>query len=122
MVLFYTGDSMSKVKNLNVSELINEYDEDFINSISLNNISNCKELKELLVKLEKANYTVTSFYEMLFNDYVMVINSDNEIPPSGFDIDTLKKYKSLASRIQKAYSYILYISTFENPFKISKRK
>ena len=52
---------MGKTKKPNVSELINYYDENFINSISLKDVSNSKELKELLIKLEKANYVVTTF-------------------------------------------------------------
>ena len=46
---------MGKSKSLNVSELINDYDNnEFIASISLKNITTNKELKELLSKLEKA--------------------------------------------------------------------
>ena len=113
---------MAKIKSINVSELINEYDENFIDGISLNKISSTKELKELTQKLEKANYVVTSFYETMYNDYIMMINSDSIVNTSGLEIDTLKRYKSLASRIQKAYNYVLYLNTFENPFKSSTRK
>ena len=112
---------MGKAKTLNVSELINDYDENFISSISLKEISNSKELKELLVKLEKANYVVTTFYETMYNDYVTMINSDASICSSGLEIETLKRYKSLASRIQKAYAYVLYMNTFENPFKTTRK-
>lgn len=112
---------MGKTKALNVSELINDYDENFINSISLKEISNSKELKELLVKLEKANYVVTTFYEMMYNDYITMINSDGSIDHNCIEIDTLKRYKSLASRIQKAYTYVLYMNTFENPFKTTRK-
>lgn len=108
---------MSKVKALNVSELIYDYDEDFVNSISLKDVTNSKELKDLLMRLERANYVVTSFYEMMYNDYITMINSDCPDEVHGPDIDVVRHYKSLASKIQKAYSYILYISTFENPFK-----
>lgn len=110
---------MAKTKNVSISELMNEYDDTFINSISLKEISNTKELKELLSKLEKANYVVTTFYQTMYNDYMMAINSDSDsvIAP---DLDTVKKYKSLASRIQKAYNYIMYMHTFENPFKVAK--
>lgn len=113
---------MAKQKQINVSELIDDYDDKFIESISLKNVTNYKEFKELLLKLEKANYVVTNFYETMYNDYIMMINSDCEIPSTGLEINTLKKYKSLASKIQKAYSYILYMSTFENPFKSAPRK
>lgn len=110
---------MGKTKALNVSELINDYDESFIDSISLKNISCSKELKELLTKLEKANYVVTTFYEMMYNDYITMINSD--CPSHDLEIDTLKRYKSLASKIQKAYNYVLYMNTFENPFKATRK-
>lgn len=113
---------MAKAKSLNVSELINDYDEDFINSISVKEISSTKELKELMQKLEKANYVVTTFYETMYNDYMMMINSDCDISPGALEIDTLKRYKSLACKIQRAYSYILYLHTFENPFKACSRK
>ena len=112
---------MGKTKTLNVSELINDYDDSFIESISLKDVSNSKELKELLVKLEKANYVVTTFYEMMYNDYITMINSDCQMQPQGLEITTLKKYKSLASKIQKAYSYVLYVNTFENPFKTTRK-
>ena len=112
---------MGKTKTLNVSELINDYNDSFIESISLKDVSNSKELKELLVKLEKANYVVTTFYEMMYNDYITMINSDCQMQPQGLEITTLKKYKSLASKIQKAYSYVLYINTFENPFKTTRK-
>lgn len=112
---------MSKLCNLNVSELINNYDDKYVESISLKNVKNSKELKELVTELEKADYVVTSFYETMYNDYVMMINSDN--PSShGPELDTLLKYKSLASRIQKAYRYIMYVFLFENPFKVSHRR
>lgn len=113
---------MGKSKSLNVSELINDYDNnEFIASISLKNITTNKELKELLSKLEKANYVVTTFYETMYNDYITMINSDSSLQQYSIDIDDLKHYKSLASKIQKAYNYILYMNTFENPFK-TKRK
>jgi hypothetical protein len=112
---------MGKSKPLNVSELINDYDENFIDSISLKNVSNGKDLKELLVKLEKANYVVTTFYETMYNDYITMINSDCPIQPHGLDIETIKKYKMLASKVQKVYSYILYMNTFDNPFKVKRK-
>lgn len=113
---------MNRQKSINVSEEINNYDENFINSISLNDVKNCKELKELLSKLERANYVATSYYEMLYNDYITMINSDCKSMPCGLEMNTLIKYKSLASKIQKAYNYILYVNTFENPFKLNSRK
>lgn len=113
---------MNRQKSINVSEEINNYDENFINSISLNDVKNCKELKELLSKLERANYVATTYYEMLYTDYITMINSDCKSMPCVLDINTLMKYKSLASKIQKAYNYILYVNTFENPFKLNARK
>lgn len=113
---------MAKTKSINVSELISDYDDNFIHSISLKNVTSTKELKELMQKLEKANYVVTTFYETMYNDYMMMINSDCDTSPCDLDINTLKKYKSLASKIQRMYNYVLYIHTFENPFKASTRK
>ena len=113
---------MAKSKTINVSELINDYDEHFIESISLKDVTSSKELKELLAKLERANYVVTTFYETMYNDYITMINSDCLVQTQGLDIDTVKKYKSLASKIQKAYYYVLYLNTFDNPFKASTRK
>lgn len=105
-------------KNINIAELAAQYDESFIQSISLANVSSSKELKELVSKLETANYVMTSFYQMIYNDFIMSINSTNAI--NTLDEATIKKYKSITSRIQKAYNYILYMFTFENPFKVSK--
>jgi len=113
---------MAKIKSINVSELISDYDESFIDSISLKSVSSTKELKELMQKLEKANYVVTTFYETMYNDYIMMINSDCDASPCDLDINTLKRYKSLASKIQQAYNYVLYLHTFENPFKTGARK
>lgn len=111
---------MAKLKKLNILELVNEYDENFINSISLTNVNSNKELKDLLSRLDKANSVITAYYETLYNDYITMINSDHSDPVEGIDLITLKKYKSLATRIQKAYNYILYVTTFENPFKSIK--
>lgn len=110
---------MGKAKTLNIPDLINDYDENFISSLSLSNISNSKELKELCNQLDKANTVVTSFYQTLYNDYIMSINSNTDIENAP-DIDTVKKYKLISSKIQKAYSYILYMIMFENPFKSKK--
>lgn len=110
---------MGKIKALNISELIQNYDENFIESLSLSNISNAKEFKELYNELDRANTVVTSFYQTLYNDFIMAINSNTEIDNAP-SIKTMKKYKSIASKIQKAYSYILYMITFENPFKSTK--
>lgn len=113
---------MAKQKSLNVSELIDNYDDNFIDSLSLKNITNYKELKALLIELEKANYVVTTFYETMYNDYITMINSDSQIEPQSISDETLMHYKNLASKIQKAYSYVLYINTFENPFRSFSRK
>ena len=32
------------------------------------------------------------------------------------DLDTVKKYKVLTSKIQKAYNYFRFLINFENPF------
>ena len=111
---------MAKTRRSNIFEQIAKYDENFVNSISLSSISSGKELNHLLSELEKANYVVTSYYEILYNDYITMINNDNDVSSHGLEIDNLKKYKSLASKIQKAYSYVTYVTTFENPFKQSK--
>lgn len=105
-------------KNVNIAELVTQYDDEFIKSISLMNISSNKEFKELLLKLERANQVVTTYYQMLYNDFIMSINSHAiaMLP----DKDNLMHYKNIASKIQKAYSYMLYIYTFENPFKSIK--
>lgn len=108
---------MVKFKKLNINDLISKYDDDFINNITLNNISSLKELKELHSKLEIANYVVTEYYKLLYNDYIMMINSECPSIQKELDVDTVKSYKSLSSKIQKAYNYITYMITFENPFK-----
>ena len=113
---------MSKIKSVNVAELVQKYDENYVNSISLKNITSYKELKALLKDLEIANYVVTSFYEMMYNDYITMINNDSNVMPTMLETESIMKYKNLSSKIQKAYSYILYISTFENPFKQRVRK
>lgn len=98
---------------------IAEYDETFVNSISLKNINSAKELKELLDKLEKADQVVTEYYRTLYTDHIMFINSSNKYAPDEISLENVKKYKLLASKIHKAYNYVMYISTFENPFKSS---
>ena len=108
---------MSKYKQLNISDLIDHYNDDYINSITLNNITNAKELKQLVAELEKANNVVTQYYELLYIDFIMSINSDSQ---NGVDIDNVIKYKNLASKIQKAYNYVMYLNLFNNPFKSLK--
>ena len=99
---------------------ISDYDDNFIKSISLKNITTSRELKELLTKLEKANDIMTSFYKTVFSDYIMSINNNADSAGVVPDLATVKKYKALTSKIQKAYNYILYLSTFENPFSNNK--
>lgn len=111
---------MGKQKAVNVYELINDYDDKFIESISLNEIKNVKDLKLLLAKLEKANFVVTTFYESLYKDYIMMINNDDSCSTIGTEIATLIKYKNIASKIQRAYNYVSYLMNFENPFKANK--
>jgi len=108
---------MAKCKQLNVFELITNYDENYLGSISLSNIKNTKELKHLMLELEKANNVVTQYYEMLYIDFIMSINSDSQV---NADIDNVLRYKSIANKIQKAYNYIMYLNLFNNPFKASK--
>lgn len=95
---------------------INSYNEEFIKSISLSNVTDQKELRALLQKLEKANSEITSFYSMLLQDYVSSINNNYEFAGVVPDLGTVKKYKKIASKIQRAYSYILYLVTFDNPY------
>lgn len=110
---------MSKSKNLNTFEIIEKYNEDFIKSISFKDIKNSRELRELLKKLSIACDVVYSYYEMLYNDFIMYINNDS-INPCGLDISNIKKYRDLSNKLQKMYNYVLYILTFENPFKSYK--
>jgi hypothetical protein len=95
---------------------VTSYNEDFIKSISLANVSDQKELRALLQKLEKANYEITNFYSMLLQDYISSINNNYEFAFVVPDLGTVKKYKNIASKIQKAYNYILYLVTFDNPY------
>jgi hypothetical protein len=99
---------------------VSDYNEEFIKSISLKDVNTSKDLKELLTKLEKANEVMTSFYKTVFSDYVMSINNNADSAGVVPDLATVKKYKSLTSKIQRAYNYILYLSTFENPFSNNK--
>ena len=55
---------------------VNLYNEDFINSISLSEVSDQKDLRALLQKLEKANTEITNFYTMLLQDYIPSINNN----------------------------------------------
>lgn len=103
----------------NIFDDINKYDENFINSISLNNVKSLKDLRNLLLKLEHANYVVTRFYEIMYNDYITMINSDYKQIPKNLELCNIKRQKTITEKIQKAYNYILYLSTFENPFKSS---
>lgn len=104
----------------NIVDQVSQYDEDFIASISLKDIKNNKELKDLISKVEIANETITSFYQMMYNDYIMSINNDYTVSNTLEDIELIKKYKSRAGKLQKLYNYLLYIFTFENPFKVVK--
>jgi hypothetical protein len=95
---------------------ISNYGEEFINSITLSNIKSINELKLLYQKLEDANEVMTEFYRVLFTDYITAINKSSDPACIVPDLATVKKYKSIASRIHKAYFYIQYLLTFENPF------
>lgn len=95
---------------------ISLYNEDFIKSISLANISDQKELRALLQKLEKANSDITNFYSMVLQDYFSSINNNYEFASVVPSLSTVKKYKNIATKIQKAYNYVLYLVTFDNPY------
>lgn len=107
--------------NKNIFDKAGLYDENFINSISLNNVSSNKELKALVAKLGNANYIITNAYQTMYNNYILAINDDADDIENIPTLDELLQYKSLASKIQKAYNYLLYIFMFENPFKTIKR-
>lgn len=95
---------------------ISLYNEEFIKSISLANISDQKELRALLQKLEKANSEITNFYSMVLQDYISSINNNYEFANVVPSLSTVKKYKNIATKIQKAYNYVLYLVTFDNPY------
>ena len=80
------------------------------------NISDQKELRALLQKLEKANSEITNFYSMVLQDYVSSINNNYEFANVVPSLSTVKKYKNIATKIQKAYNYVLYLVTFDNPY------
>lgn len=92
------------------------YNEDFINSISLSEVSDQRDLRALLQRLEKANTEITNFYTMLLQDYIPSINNNYEFAGVVPDLDTVKKYKNIAKKIQNAYNYVLYLVTFDNPY------
>jgi len=92
------------------------YNDEFINSITLKNIKSFSELRSLYIKLKKANEIMTDFYMTIFSDYVMSINSNADDVCIIPDLDTVKKYKALTSKIQKAYNYVRFLINFENPF------
>lgn len=112
---------MSKAKVINIAEAISEYDDKFINSITLKDITSYSEFRDLMKTLERANHIVTEYYMMLYNDYMMYINNDGNLNTS-IDLETVKHYKSLAKRIQSIYNYVNFIFTFENPYKTRKNK
>ena len=76
------------------------YNEDFINSISLSEVSDQRDLRALLQKLEKANAEITNFYTMLLQDYIPSINNNYEFAGVVPDLDTVKKYKNIAIRFR----------------------
>lgn len=112
---------MSKTKAVNIAEAILEYDDKFINSITLKDITSYSEFRDLLKKLEYANHVVTEYYMMLYNDYMMYINNDGTLNAS-IDLETVEHYKSLAQRIQNVYNYVNFVFTFENPYRPRKNK
>lgn len=112
---------MAIVKKGNLLDQINEYNNDFINSITFKNIKDSKDLKELLAKLEKANEVVTEYYSVLYNDYITMINSKYCFNSNGIDLDTVIKYRSITKKIQKMYNYVVRLTMFENPFKSTNK-
>jgi hypothetical protein len=113
----FNGAIMAIIKRGNLLDQVSEYNENFVKSISLKGIKDSKDLRELMFKLEKANDIITEYYNVLYNDYIMMINSDYCFNPSGLDASTVIKYHNLAKKIHKLYNYVVYIATFENPFK-----
>lgn len=80
---------MSKTKTINIAEAISEYDDKFINSITLKDITSYSEFRDLMKTLERANHIVTEYYMMLYNDYMMYINNDGNLNTS-IDLETVK--------------------------------
>ena len=64
---------MSKIKAINIAEAISEYDDKFINSITLKDITSYSEFRDLMKTLERANHIVTEYYMMLYNDYMILL-------------------------------------------------
>ena len=61
----------------------------------------------------------TLHIQTMYNNYILAINDDNT--ECSTTLEDLLQYKQRASKIQKAYNYLLYIFMFENPFKTIKR-
>lgn len=112
---------MAVLKRSNLFDQVSMYDEDFIKSISFKDVKDVKDLRELVSKIEKANDTITEYYNILFDDYITMINSNYCLNPSGIEISTIIKYKNLAEKIHKLYNYVTYVATFENPFKCANK-
>lgn len=111
---------MRRTSTDNLSKLYEEsckYDDEFINSISLTNIKDNAELKELLSKVKQAYLSVTNYYLTMYNDYIKMINTNIKYIPQSINTDSIRKYKHHVNKIQKVYSYLLYLCTFENPFQ-----
>ena len=98
---------------------VSTYNDEFINSITLKNIKSFSELRSLYTKLKKANEIMTDFYMTIFSDYVMSINSNADDVCIIPDLDTVKKYKVLTSKIQKAYNYISFLPLLLNSLACS---
>lgn len=107
---------MAIAKKISLLDQISEC-SDFIDSVSFKNVKDNKDLRELVAKLEKANDIITDYYNMLLDDYVTIINSDLCFNQSGVTLNTVIKYRNLAKKVHKLYNYIIYMATFENPFK-----
>lgn len=108
---------MSKSKSQNIKK----YNEKFIKSISIKNIRDSKELKELLDKLEIASSEITSYYKDLYEDYILELECENTGLPEELSIANMKRLKRLTKQIQRARNYLLFMYTFENPFKSNVR-
>ena len=87
------------------------------------------QYKQSFNQIQRLGNTTSDTNEILnslIEDGALVIQnatilSDVSIDHNYIEIETLKRYKSLASRIQKAYAYVLYMTTFENPFKTTRK-
>ena len=93
-----------------------KYDENYLNSITLSNIKTASELRKLVDELAKANKVVTDGFRLMFQDYVISVHGDYD-QPYGLSLADMNAYRAFVRKIQDVYNYVLYLHTFENPFK-----